>query len=158
MAAEEWSGELARHLGDRMLSLIPFARTLGRVKFRPEAALEVFRTVHDDLGFDHLSMVGGIDWVDHREVLYTLWSDRRVAYLFLSADLVGSDPHIETASAVWPGANWHERETWELVGIRFDHHPDLRHLLTPDGYAFNPLLRAFKLHEPEELEVKTRHV
>ncbi len=158
MAAEEWAQELARHLGDRMISLTPFARTLGRVKFRPEAAREVFRAVHDDLGFDHLSMVGGIDWVDRREVIYTLWSDRRVAYLFLSADLVGEAPHIETASAVWPGANWHERETWELVGIQFDHHPDLRHLLMPDGYAFNPLLRSFKLHEPEELEVKTRHV
>ncbi len=59
MAAEEWSGELARHLGDRMLSLIPFARTLGRVKFRPEAALEVFRAVHDDLGLGDKCRVGG---------------------------------------------------------------------------------------------------
>jgi len=44
------------------------------------------------------------------------------------------------------------------VDVTFDHHPDLRHLLTPDGYVFHPLLRSFKLHEPEELEVKTRHV
>jgi NADH:ubiquinone oxidoreductase subunit C len=42
--------------------------------------------------------------------------------------------------------------------VTFDHHPDLRHLLTPDGYVFHPLLRSFKLHEPEELEVKSRHV
>jgi len=59
---------------------------------------------------------------------------------------------------VWPSANWHEREAWELVGIQFDHHPDLRHLLMPDGYQFHPLQRAFKLHEPEDLEVKVRNV
>ncbi len=103
-------------------------------------------------------MVGGIDWVDHREVFYVLWSDARREYLHLSADVPADDPHIETATGIWPSANWHEREAWELVGIRFDHHPDLRHLLTPEGYAFQPLLRSFKLHEPEELEVKTRHV
>ncbi|MGD0718798.1 MAG: NADH-quinone oxidoreductase subunit C [Thermoplasmata archaeon] len=158
MASEEFARELSTHLGDRMIGLVPFPRTLGRVRFRPEAALEVFRAVHDDLGFDHLSMVGGIDWVDHREVFYALWSDRRVAYLLLTADLPGDHPHIESACAVWPGANWHEREAWELLDIRFDHHPDLRHLLLPDGYAFHPLLRSFKLHEPEGLEVKVRRV
>ncbi len=70
----------------------------------------------------------------------------------------GDDPHLESASGVWPSANWHEREAWELVGIVFDHHPDLRHLLTPDGYVFHPLLRSFALHEPEDLEVKVRDV
>jgi NADH-quinone oxidoreductase subunit C len=76
----------------------------------------------------------------------------------LSTDVPATDAHVESATPVWPSANWHERETWELVDVTFDHHPDLRHLLTPDGYVFHPLLRSFKLHEPEELEVKTRHV
>ena len=87
-----------------------------------------------------------------------LWSDTDRTYLVLSTDLPAENPHIETAVGVWPSADWHERETWEMVGITFDHHPDLRHLLMPEDYKFNPLLRSFKLHEPEELEVKTRHV
>jgi NADH-quinone oxidoreductase subunit C len=103
-------------------------------------------------------MVGGIDWVRHREVFYVLWSDDAKQYALLSTELPSDDPHVESATPVWPSANWHERETWELVGITFDHHPDLRHLLTPEGYAFHPLLRSFKIHEPEELEVKSRHV
>ena len=148
---------IAARAGAHMLGVEPFEGFAGRVRFRREGALDVFRAVHD-LGYLHLSMVGGIDWVDHREVFYVLWSDAEKQYALLSADVPAEDPRIETASAVWPSANWHERETWELVGITFDHHPDLRHLLTPDRYELKPLLRSFKIHEPEELEVKARHV
>ena len=149
---------LAPKLAERLLGVEPFAGTLGKVRFDRSAALETFRAMRDDLGFAHLSMVGGIDWVDHREVLYVLWSDAARQYVRLSTDVPANDARVETASSVWPSANWHEREAWEMVDITFDHHPDLRHLLTPDGYVFHPLLRSFKLHEPEDLEVKVRHV
>ncbi len=149
---------LAPKLGARLVGVEPFEGMAGRVRFRREAALDLFRTVREDLGFTHLSMVGGIDWVDHREVFYVVWSDEANQYLVLSTDLPADDAHVESASGVWPSANWHERETWEMVDVTFDHHPDLRHLLVPDGYVFHPLLRSFKLHEPEELEVKSRHV
>jgi NADH:ubiquinone oxidoreductase subunit C len=158
MQPDDLARRLAPVLGDRLVGIEPFPETAGRVRFRREAALELFQAMRDDLGFRHFSTVGGIDWVDHREVVYALWSDEAKQYVLLSADLPADDPRIESASAIWPSANWHEREAWELVDIRFDHHPDLRHLLMPDGYAFHPLLRSFKLHEPEELEVKTRHV
>ncbi len=149
---------LAPVLGDRLIGVEAFEGTAGRVRFRPDGALDLFRAMRDQLRFAHLSFVAGIDWVDHREVVYVLWSDADRQYVILSADVPADHPHIETASSIWPSANWHEREAWELVDITFDHHPDLRHLLTPDGYEFRPLLRSFKLHEPEELEVKSRHV
>ena len=158
MGPQELEARLADRLGEDVLGIEPHPGTLGRVRFRPGAALKVFREFHDGLGFHHLSMVGAIDWVDHREVVYVLWSDEVRQYVHLAADVPAADPRIESATAVWPSANWHEREAWELVGVTFDHHPDLRRLLTPEGYAFQPLLRSFKLHEPEELEVKTRHV
>ncbi len=145
-------------LGDRLLAVEPFPGTAGRVRFERTAALDLFHAVHDDLGFAHLSFVAGVDWVARREVVYAAWSDAAKQYVLLSTFVPAEDPHVESATPVWPGANWHERETWELVDIVFDHHPDLRHLLTPDGYAFHPLLRSFKLHEPEELEVKERSV
>jgi len=158
MQPDDLARVLGPKLGENLLGVETFKGMAGRVRFRREGALELFRAVRDDLSFAHLSMVGGIDWVDHREVFYVAWSDALRQYVLLSTDVPATDAHVETASAVWPSANWHERETWELVGISFDHHPDLRHLLTPDGYAFHPLLRSFKLHEPEELEVKSRHV
>ncbi len=158
MRPDEIAATLTPKLGARLLGVEPYEGTAGRVRFAREGALDLFRAVRDDLGYRHLSMVGGIDWVDHREVFYVVWSDTTRDYLFLATDVPASDAHVESASGVWPSANWHERETWELVDITFDHHPDLRHLLTPDGYEFRPLLRSFKLHEPEELEVKARHV
>ena len=158
MQPDDLTRTLGPKLGEKLLGVEPFEGMAGRVRFRREAALDLFRAVRDDLSFAHLSMVGGIDWVDHREVFYVAWSDSLRQYLLLSADLPAEDPRIETASGIWPSANWHERETWELVGITFDHHPDLWHLLTPEGYVFHPLLRSFKIHEPEELEVKSRHV
>ncbi|HTT16142.1 MAG TPA: NADH-quinone oxidoreductase subunit C [Thermoplasmata archaeon] len=158
MKPEEVAAVLARTLGDRLLGVDPFEGTAGRVRFDRAAALAVFTAVRDELGFAHLAMVGGIDWVEHREVIYTAWSDDAKQYLFLSTTVPANDARVESASAVWPSAVWHEREAWEMVDITFEHHPDLRHLLMPDGYAFHPLLRSFKLHEPEELEVKARHV
>ncbi|MGA8302882.1 MAG: NADH-quinone oxidoreductase subunit C [Thermoplasmata archaeon] len=158
MQPDDLSRQLGPKLGDRLVAVEPFPGTAGRVRFKPEGALDLFRAVRDDLRFGHLSMVGGIDWVDRREVFYVVWSDEHTVYAILSADLPSEAPHIETASTIWPSANWHEREAWEMVDITFDHHPDLRHLLMPDGYTFHPLLRSFKLHEPEELEVKSRRV
>ncbi len=158
MQPDDLSRHLAPILGDRLIAVEPFPETAGRVRFRREGALDLFRAMRDDLGFRHFSTVAGIDWVDHREAVYVLWSDDAKQYVLLSVDLPAGDPRIESASGIWPSANWHEREAWEMVDLNFDHHPDLRHLLMPDGYTFHPLLRSFKLHEPEELEVKARHV
>jgi NADH:ubiquinone oxidoreductase subunit C len=158
MQAAELKAHLAPRFGEQLLSVEPHPRTGGLVRFQREAALAIFKEFRDGLGYDHLSMVGGIDWVDHREVFYVLWSDKAREYVHLSTDLPADNPAVESATPIWPSANWHEREAWELVGINFLNHPDLRRLLTPDGYAFHPLLRSFKLHEPEDLEVKTRHV
>lgn len=158
MQPDDLSRVLAPKLGTNLLGVEPFEGMAGRVRFRREGALDLFRAVRDELEFTHLSMVGGIDWVDHREVFYVVWSDSVRQYVLLSTDVPATDPRVESASSVWPSANWHERETWELVDVTFDHHPDLRRLLTPDGYVFHPLLRSFKLHEPEDLEVKSRHV
>jgi NADH:ubiquinone oxidoreductase subunit C len=155
---EELTNRLAPKLGGKLLAVEPMPGMAGRVRFDRSAALDVFHEMRDALGFAHLSMVGAIDWVDHREVFYVAWAEARKEYILFSTDVPSDDPRVETASSVWPSANWHEREAFELVGIQFDHHPDLRRLLTPDGYAFNPLLRSFKLHEPEDLEVKRRDV
>ena len=140
-----------------ILAIHPFPGLLGRVEVRPGGILPICRYLRDEQTFGHCAMVGGVDWRETREVVYHLWSDDRKAYLELSLKVPADDPHVESVAGVWQGANWHEREAWDLLGIRFDHHPDLRRLFLPEGYEFHPLLKTFELHEPELLEVKTRH-
>ena len=158
MQTEDVRAWLAARFGPGILGVDEFPGTLGKVRFDRGVALPLFREVRDGLSFHHLSMVGGTDRGATRDVLYVLWSDTEKQYLLLQTSVPSDDARVESATAVWPSANWHEREAWEMVGLAFDHHPDLRHLLMPEGYAFHPLLRSFKLHEPEELEVKTRDV
>ncbi|MGA7847192.1 MAG: NADH-quinone oxidoreductase subunit C [Thermoplasmata archaeon] len=156
MQTTELATILTSKFGDQVLGVDEFSGLLGRVRFQPAIATELFRTFRDDLGFTHLSMVGAVDWVDHREVFYALWSDVDKVYVMLSTNLPSESPSIASAVPIWPSANAHEREAWDLVGVRFVGHPDLRRIFMPEGYAYHPLLRSFKIHEPEDLEVKVR--
>jgi NADH-quinone oxidoreductase subunit C len=131
---------------------------LAILKVRPESIVKLCTFLRDTCTFKHCAMVAGVDWKDRVEVLYHLWSDAFKGYLELTLDLPAEDPHVASVARVWPGASWHEREAWDLLGIRFDGHPDLRRVLMPEGYRFHPLKKSFELREPEELEVKSRHV
>jgi NADH-quinone oxidoreductase subunit C len=152
----ELAATLSAKFGDRILGVDDFPGLLGMVRFDPAIAPSLFRAFRDDLGFTHLTMVGATDWVDHREVFYALWSDADRIYVMLSANLSSENPTIASAVPIWPSANAHEREAWDLVGVTFVGHPDLRRIFMPEGYAYHPLLRSFKIHEPEDLEVKVR--
>jgi NADH-quinone oxidoreductase subunit C len=77
------------------------------------------------------------------EVNYHLVSIPRKARLRLKVKLSGNDPVMDSMVPVWPGANWLEREIWDLMGIRFSGHPDLRRILLPDDWEGHPLRRDF---------------
>ena len=77
------------------------------------------------------------------EVNYHLVSMDRRERLRLKVKLGGSDPAIASVTGVWPTANWHERESYDLFGIRFDGHPDLRRILMPDDWEGYPLRKDY---------------
>jgi NADH-quinone oxidoreductase subunit C len=77
------------------------------------------------------------------EVNYHLVSLEKQARLRLKVRLPGRDPAVHSVTAVWPTANWHERETFDLFGIRFDGHPDLRRILMPDEWEGYPLRKDY---------------
>ena len=78
-------------------------------------------------------------------VVAHLWSTTHRHHLRLRTQVPGSDGHLPTVTGVWPGANWHERETFEMFGIVFDGHPNLVPLLLPDGFEGHPLRKDFVL-------------
>jgi NADH-quinone oxidoreductase subunit C len=77
------------------------------------------------------------------ELNYQLLSIEKVLRLRLRVKLAGADPSIQTVTGVWPTANWHERETFDLFGIRFQGHPDLRRILMPEDWEGYPLRKDY---------------
>lgn len=113
-------------------------------------AVALLRHLRDELGYDFLVDVTGIDWdveaAPRFSVVWHLFSTRDHGYLRVVAACAGdTEPSAPTVSDLWPAANWHERETYDLLGIRFEKHPDLRRILMWDGYPFHPLRKDFPL-------------
>lgn len=99
-----------------------------------------------ELAFTFLSDVTGVDRypVEPRfELNYHLLSLQRRERLRLKVRVNGADPAVETVTAVWPTANWHEREIFDLFGVRFDGHPELRRILMPDDWEGHPLRKDY---------------
>jgi len=110
-----------------------------------ESVRDICLYARDQLTFEHVSSIMGVDMIDHMEVIYHLSNYFNGAMIVLTAELPTSDLHIKTTSDIWGGGNWHERETHELFGITFDGHPKLERLVTPDTYEFYPFRKSYKL-------------
>ena len=111
------------------------------------AALKYLR---DEFAFDLLSDLTAVDWAEgvspRFTVVYHLFSTSHHSYLRVCADCAKDDePSVPSVVSLWPGANWHERECFDMFGIKFDTHPDLRRILMWDEYPYFPLRKEFPL-------------
>jgi NADH/F420H2 dehydrogenase subunit C len=112
-----------------------------------EHIVEVCTYCRDDaeLQFDHLSDVVAVDWPERDErfdVVYHLYSIPANQRLRLKVH-AGDGVTVETVTGVWPAANWLEREVYDLMGIEFANHPDLKRILMWDDYPYFPLRKEF---------------
>jgi NADH/F420H2 dehydrogenase subunit C len=110
---------------------------------------DVARYLHDspDLAFDYLHNLTSVDWQDRFEVVYHLSSlVRGGAPLVLKVNAAREDPHVPSLVPVYRGADFQEREVYDMMGIRFDGHPYLRRILLWDGFVGHPLRKDY--HEP----------
>lgn len=112
-----------------------------------EGIVEIARFLRDDPGsaFDMLTVVTGVHFLGRDydfEVLYHLYSVQKNHRLRLKVRLRENDT-VDSVTPVWPGANWPEREAYDLVGVRFHGHPDLRRIIMPEDYPYHPLRRDF---------------
>ena len=103
----------------------------------------VCRFLRDQLGFDLLSCISGVDMLDHLETVYHVRSLTRGQLLQIKVRLDHEKPEVASVVSVWPTANWLERETYDLYGIKFSGHPDLRRMLLDDDFVGYPLLKNF---------------
>ena len=96
--------------------------------------------------FDQLSCLTGLDSGEElgtMEVIYNLYSIPYDLHLMLKTTLDRNNPKIETVSDIWKTADWHEREVYDLLGIQFNSHPDLRRILLPDDWEGFPLRKDY---------------
>ncbi len=107
--------------------------------------LEVARYLHDQLAFDYLNNVTSVDYPDHFEVVYNLTSmDRGGAPITLKVNAARENPTVPSLTPVYHGANFQEREVYDMMGIRFEGHPYLRRILMWEGFEGYPLRKDYK--------------
>lgn len=119
-----------------------------------ESLKPLLRYCRDELGFDYLIDVSSVDHFENEprfEMVYELTGIEHKEHLRVKAP-VTEEQEVPTVTDIWPTANWHEREVFDMMGIRFDGHPDLRRILMWEGYPFHPLRKEFPLAgKPSEM-------
>jgi NADH-quinone oxidoreductase subunit C len=115
-----------------------------------EHIVEVCRFLKEDeeLAFDLLADLCGIDMNTQENrfgVIYNLYSLKNKHRIRLKTFTEEENPKVPTVTGVWGTANWHERETYDMFGIIFEGHPDLRRIYMPDEFEFHPLRKDFPL-------------
>ena len=132
------------------------AKIRAKTEFRGETTFliaredlrEVARFCRDEACFDYLLDISSVDnfGLDPRfEIVYELYSLKIGVHLRLKVTASEDDPTVDTISDIWPAADWHEREIYDMMGIRFNNHPDLRRILMWEGYPYFPLRKEFPL-------------
>lgn len=114
------------------------------VKVKPEYMKSVARLLKEDFGMDMLLSISGVDYPENITVVYHLFSINKQHSIVLKVDLPRDNPRVETVEDLWKAANWHERETYDLFGVIFEGHPDLRRILLPDDWEGHPLRKDYK--------------
>jgi len=137
------------------------------IEVAPEALVEVARYLRDepDLRFTFLNCITGVDYFEpdpkkaskagfepHTEVVYHLWSFQSKSNLVLKVilprwqnDEPGQLPEVPSVAGVWSTANWHGREVYDLSGVYFVGHPDLRRILCPEDWEGHPLRKDYEM-------------
>ncbi len=137
----------------------------GAVVVRCDRIVEILRWLRDtgDLRMNHLRSLCGVDnsrrkdpGLSHFEVVYNLYSIPLRHAIRVRAEVGDKEPAVDSVVGLWSGADWLERETYDMFGIRFNNHPDLRRILMPEDWVGHPLRKEYPLKGKEEWSGMTR--
>ncbi|RCK74464.1 MAG: NADH-ubiquinone oxidoreductase chain C [Ignavibacteriae bacterium] len=119
-------------------------------KIKPELIKEVCQFMRDDeeLNFDYLMCLSGMDYGKGvLGVVYNLNSIKHKHKFTLKVEVASDAPNVPSIESIWKTANWHEREAYDMFGIIFIDHPDLRRMLLPDDWEGHPLRKDYQVQE-----------
>jgi NADH/F420H2 dehydrogenase subunit C len=144
---ETLAGELATHLPEVVGESVTVTRMNGGLlglTLPPERLVAAARFLRDTLGFDLLTCISGVDMGDHLDSIYHLRSLSHNWLLQVRVSLPATEPQVESLVGLYSSANWLEREEYDLVGIVYLGHPDLRRIMLDDDFQGHPLLKSFR--------------
>lgn len=155
MDANAVAAAVGESLPDVQLEVAPSIDLNATVYAPAEHLIAVLKTLRDrpDLRFQLLSEMTAADFWPREprfEVIYYLVSIEHRLRVRLKVRVPGEDPHLPTATVLWPAANWLEREIWDMFGIAFDGHPDPRRLLMPEDWEGYPARKDY----PVQIQMK----
>ena len=115
------------------------------IRIKLDVLLPVCELLHSnaELAFNYLADITAIDWQDRIEVVYQLAALSRNEKIALRVDLDREKPELDSVVSIWRGAEWQEREVYDLMGVGFRGHPDLRRILLPDDWEGHPLRKDY---------------
>ena len=152
MAAIDLAKKLAKQFGDLISEPAEFRGEITVVVGDASRIAEVCEFAKQELGFDYLVDLSSVDnygddprWT----VVYELYGYGHNCHLRLKTDVGEEASELPSVIGVWRTADWHEREVYDMMGIRFSGHPDLRRILMWEGYPFYPLRKDFPLEGKE---------
>jgi NADH-quinone oxidoreductase subunit C len=135
--------QVSQKIRERLPDAIIEERPTGLV-IKKESLLELAKFLKEgDLAFNNLHCVTGVDWKDKMEVVYHLYSFKNRIMLTLKVFVPLDNLAVESLAGLWCSANWLEREVYDLFGIKFLNHPDLRRILNPEEWTYYPLRKDF---------------
>ena len=147
MTTQELFDSLEKSLGDKLQTKTDF-RDERTYTISTRDLRDIAKFCRGEVSFDYLLDITSIDNFGEEprfEIVYHLYSMPHAAHLRLKLKLSEELVELDTVSDIWPTANWHEREIYDMMGIKFRGHPDLRRILMWDGYPFFPLRKDFPL-------------
>ena len=113
-----------------------------------DSLIEIMTFCKNDLGFDYLVDLSAVDNLGTNpryEVVYELYSYSDSCHLRIKVGVDESEREVSSVVGLWPTANWHEREAFDMIGVTFSGHPDMRRILMWEGYPYYPLRKDFPL-------------
>lgn len=150
MTAEEIFEKLKEKFGEEDIKELtaegtsdPFI-TVNPQKIR---SICLFLRDDEDLLFDYMILLSGMDYGENFGVVYHLFSMKYKHIVVIKVFLDKEEPILPTVERVWKTANWHEREAWDMYGIKFEGHPNLIRILTPYDWEGHPLRKDYKVQE-----------
>ncbi|WP_321367001.1 NADH-quinone oxidoreductase subunit C [uncultured Desulfuromusa sp.] len=158
MSAQGIVEKLKAKFPAEVLDVVEF-RGETTVTVKKEQIVDICMFMRDNFGYNLLCDLCGVDYMGQAPrfmVVYNLYNITTKERFRIKAPVAEEGANIDTVSTVWGTANWHERECWDLLGIKFNNHPDLRRILMPADWEGHPLRKDYPVQGPDREPYKGR--